>query len=84
MLPVKLAKTLRTLRRKKRISLNQLAKATGLSRRTLARIEARHTPRKSTLSESRTRGTSRRKRSPQGGVEGPALPPINQPRAGLH
>jgi len=35
----KLASTLRTLRRKKRLSLNRLAKLTGISRRTLGRIE---------------------------------------------
>lgn len=37
----KLAKALSTLRRKHRLSVNQLAKLTGLSRRTLARIESR-------------------------------------------
>ncbi len=40
--PAKLAKTLRSLRRRHKLSLNALAKATGISRRTLARIETSH------------------------------------------
>lgn len=39
--PINLAKLLRDLRRQHRLSLNRLAKLTGISRRTLARLEAR-------------------------------------------
>src|SRR3990170_5717905 len=38
----RLGSLLRTLRRRKRLSVNQLAKLTGISRRTLERIEKRN------------------------------------------
>ena len=50
----KLAKALSTLRRKHRISLNQLAKLTGISRRTLARLENATRGSRSVIREKRT------------------------------